>query len=101
MFGEDLEQFFLTIPFLFRVINILLGKGYIELEETLLQWKQKSHLMARLEVMFPAPMRAEECFFLLILFMLLQQYIYMSAALWYGEGRGAYIFRAASTWISL
>lgn len=34
----------------YRVINILLGKGYIELEETLLQWKQKAHLMARLEV---------------------------------------------------
>ena len=36
----------------FRVINLLLGKGYIELEETLLQWKQKSHLMARLEVSY-------------------------------------------------
>mmetsp|Transcript_29721 Transcript_29721/g.65102 ORF Transcript_29721/g.65102 Transcript_29721/m.65102 type:complete len:122 (+) Transcript_29721:45-410(+) len=32
-----------------RVINILLGKGYMELEETLLQWKQKNHLLDRLE----------------------------------------------------
>mmetsp|Transcript_27417 Transcript_27417/g.46341 ORF Transcript_27417/g.46341 Transcript_27417/m.46341 type:complete len:122 (+) Transcript_27417:70-435(+) len=40
-----------------RVINILIGKGYIELEETLLQWKQKTHLMARLE---PYGMKKEE-----------------------------------------
>mmetsp|Transcript_2589 Transcript_2589/g.3920 ORF Transcript_2589/g.3920 Transcript_2589/m.3920 type:complete len:124 (+) Transcript_2589:70-441(+) len=32
-----------------RVLSILLGKGYMELEETLFQWKQKSHLMDRLE----------------------------------------------------
>ena len=35
-----------------RVVNILIGKGYIELEETLLQWKQKSHLMERLQVSY-------------------------------------------------
>ena len=33
-----------------RVIGILLGKGYMELEETLLQWKQKNHLLDRLQV---------------------------------------------------
>ena len=38
------------IPVYCRVINILLGKGYMELEETLLQWKQKNHLLDRLEV---------------------------------------------------
>ena len=32
-----------------RVINMLLEKGYIDLEETLLQYKQKNHLMLLLE----------------------------------------------------
>jgi hypothetical protein len=33
-----------------RVIALLVSKGYMELEETLLQWKQKSHLLDRLQV---------------------------------------------------
>jgi NADH dehydrogenase (ubiquinone) 1 alpha subcomplex subunit 6 len=32
-----------------RVIEVLLDKGYIDLEDTLLQHKQKSHLMLLLE----------------------------------------------------
>lgn len=32
-----------------RVINMLLEKAYIDLEETLLQYKQKNHLMLLLE----------------------------------------------------
>lgn len=32
-----------------RVIDMLLEKGYIDLEDTLLQHKQKSHLMILLE----------------------------------------------------
>jgi NADH dehydrogenase (ubiquinone) 1 alpha subcomplex subunit 6 len=32
-----------------RVINMLLEKAYIDVEETLLQYKQKNHLMLLLE----------------------------------------------------
>lgn len=39
-----------SIFILCRVIGLLLAKGYMELEETLMQWKQKTHLLRILEV---------------------------------------------------
>jgi hypothetical protein len=32
------------------IVELLVAKGYMELEETLMQWKQYSHLMEVLEV---------------------------------------------------
>jgi len=40
------DQFF----FFCSVIGMLMAKGYMELEETLMQWKQKTHLLRVLEV---------------------------------------------------
>jgi hypothetical protein len=37
--------------YIFRLISFLVAKGYMELQETLMQWKQKSHLLRVLEVL--------------------------------------------------
>jgi len=44
------NQYIFIIAFYCSVIGLLISKGYMELEETLKQWKQKTHLMRILEV---------------------------------------------------
>ena len=39
-----------SVTLLCSIIGMLMAKGYMELEETLMQWKQKTHLLRVLEV---------------------------------------------------
>lgn len=40
----------LVVLIICRVVELMVAKGYMELEETLMMWKQKTHLMSLFEV---------------------------------------------------